>query len=139
MISHSFPTPPYYLLCIHDLDMAIGLLLSDFNMAIAISSHMKYNVKNHLVVVHNRLPHTLVLSFVYFHFSWLQSNNGSNPTSMWPSTYATRLWKHVETIVLWILKNNLIKYLYLKQGIENQHVGYQSHWKSVKYLTSMDY
>ncbi len=70
MMSHSFPTPPYFLLCIHDLDMAIGLLLSDFNMAIAISSHMKCKVKNHLVFVHNRLPHTLVLSFDYFHFSW---------------------------------------------------------------------
>jgi hypothetical protein len=50
--------------------MAIGLLLSDFNMVIAISSHMKYKVKNHFVNVHNRLPHILVLSFVYFHFSW---------------------------------------------------------------------
>jgi len=71
---HSFPTPPYLFLCIYDLNMAIGLLLSDFNMAIAISSHMKYKVKNHLVVVYNRLPHTLALSFVYFHFSWTPIN-----------------------------------------------------------------
>ncbi len=70
VMSHSFPKPLYFLLCIHDLNMAIGLLLSNFNMAIAISNHMKYKVKNHLVVVHNRLPHILVLGFVYFHFSW---------------------------------------------------------------------
>lgn len=70
-MSHSFPIPPYFLLCIHDLNMAIGLLLSDFNMAISISSHTKYKVKNHLVIVHNRLPHILVLTFVYFHFSWV--------------------------------------------------------------------